>query len=131
MSTESQSWGVAGLGVSGPFSAELLAPCEEGRSWLLELSGPCWSVTLEVEGENAARELHSFVFEHANRETLARHRIGSLHSADFMVVKDSEFADRFWLRCGDGGQSLEITLCGDKSRSFAAALESLIFDLDT
>ena len=78
----------------------------EDGPWLLQLSGARWELFFEIEGEETALELCAFAREHANREVFAEHPIGTFHSAEVLLVKDSEFADRFWLRIRGAGQKL-------------------------
>jgi hypothetical protein len=40
-------------------------------------------------------------------------RVGSLFGAPVLLVKDSEFTDRLWLREKEAGQSVEFVLGGD------------------
>lgn len=130
MSDESSSWGLAGVGVSCPITVELLDPCGDKRPWLLQITASGWHYTFEVEGEEAARALSAFVQEHANREVFAEHLIGTFHSAEVFLVKDLEFADRFWLRIRGDGQMAEVTICGEESTAFRAALSDLVSDLE-
>src|SRR5438105_3633679 len=122
-------WGTVAVGRHSSIEADLLeAVGHEGR-WLLQLSGKGWHFAFGVADANAVRKLSSFVRDHAGREAFAEYRVGSFQAADVFIVKDSEFADRFWLRVRGADQMAEVTIEAEDAVAFGKALEDLVSDL--
>jgi len=46
-----------------------------------------------------------------------------------LLIKDSEFADRFWLRASGSGQGVELVLVGDDLIEFTDAVGQAVKDL--
>jgi hypothetical protein len=129
MSEIAHHWGAAAVGRHGSIEAGLLEPVGHEGPWLLQLSGKDWHFAFGVSGANAVRELSRFVKEHAEREVFAEYRVGSFQAAEVLVVKDSEFADRFWLRVRGVEQMAEVTIQAEDAIAFGKALEDLLSDL--
>jgi hypothetical protein len=129
MSKNANKWGLAALGRHGRIQIHLDEPSTGDRPWHLQIGGKEWQFAFEVAGANAARDLSAFVKQHAGRSVFAEHHLGSFHTADVVVVKDSEFADRFWLRIRGEGQMAEITIQAEDAVAFGKALEDLVSDL--
>jgi hypothetical protein len=128
MSEIAHHWGAAAIGRHGSIEADLLEPVGHEGPWLLELTGKGWHFAFGVAGANAVRELSRFVQEHAEREVFAEYRAGSFQAADVFLVKDSEFADRFWLRIRGADQMAEVTIQAEDAVAFGKALEDLVAD---
>jgi hypothetical protein len=129
MSEIAHHWGAAAIGRHGSIEADLLEPVGHEGPWLLQLSGKGWHFAFGVAGAKAVREFSRFVKEHAEREVFAEYRAGSFQAADVFVVKDSEFADRFWLRIRVADQMAEVTIQAEDAVAFGKALEDLLSDL--
>lgn len=129
MSGNRRSFGLAGNGRSGSIAIALDEPTNDDGPWSLQISGKGWWFRFDVAGSNAAREATIFVREHLNREIFAEHRLGTFQSADVILVKDSEFADRFWLRVRGAGQMAEVTIWDADAPALLDALEQLVSNL--
>ena len=129
MSEIAHQWGAAAVGRHGDIEADLLEPIGHEGPWLLQLSGKDWHFAFGVAGSSSVRELSKFVNEHAEREVFAEFRAGSFQAAEVFIVKDSEFADRFWLRIRDADQMAEVTIQAEDAVAFGKALEDLLSDL--
>jgi len=129
MSEIAHRWGSVAVGRHWSIEADLLEPIGHEGPWLLQLSGKGWHVAFGVADANAVRELSRFVKEHAEREVFAEYRAGSFQAADVFIVKDSEFADRFWLRIRGADHIAEVTIRADDAVAFGEALEDLLSEL--
>src|SRR5258708_31492146 len=108
MSDNAHRWGLAALGCHGSLEFHLDEPLDRDEPWHLQLSGKGWQFIFDVAGANDVRDLSKFVREHANRKIFAQYRVGTFQRADVVMVKDSEFAHRFWLRIRGAGQMAEV-----------------------
>jgi len=129
MSDRDYRWGLAAFGRHGCIEAHLNEPIDHDGPWQLQISGKDWEVIFEVVGPSTARELAAFVMKHADGNEFAEYRVGSFRASDVLVVKDSEFAYRFWLRLRGGIHQVEITIQAKDAVSFGKALKSLVADL--
>jgi hypothetical protein len=129
MSENTNKWGLAGLGRHGSIEILLDEPITGDRPWRLEIGGKDWRFAFDVAGVNAALDLSAFVKQHAGRSVFAEHRIGSFQAGDVFLVKDSEFADRFWLRIRGARQMAEVTIQAEDAVALGGALEDLVSDL--
>jgi hypothetical protein len=129
MSDKGHSWGLAAFGRHGSIEVSLDEPVGHDGSWQLQISGKGWEFIFDLAGPDTARGLSAFVKDHADRKVFAEYRVGSFQTADVVIVKDSEFADRFWLRIRGGGQMAEVTIQDEDAVAFEKALEDLVSDL--
>jgi hypothetical protein len=129
MSEQAHYWGTVAAGRHGSIAADLLEPVGHEGPWLLQLSGKDWHFAFGVAGASTVRELCRFVNEHVEREVFAEYRAGSFQTAEVFIVKDSEFADRFWLRIRGADQMAEVTIQDEDAVAFGKALEDLLSDL--
>jgi hypothetical protein len=104
MNDNAHEWGLAAVGRHGSISIDLDEPIGRDGSWRLQINGNGWEFIFDVAGPSVARAFSAFVTEHANRTIFAEHRVGSFQAAEVVIVKDSEFGDRFWLRIRGAGQ---------------------------
>ena len=65
----------------------------------------------------------------AGREVFAEYRAGSFQAAGVFIVKDSEFADRFWVRIRGADHMAEVTIQAEDAVAFSKALEDLLSEL--
>ena len=129
MSDAEDAWGVEGIGVHGDVSAELLSRVTGADGWLLQLSGPGWQFGITIDAPSAVSTAADFIDSVADQEEFAEHRLGLFQSADVVLVKDSEFADRFWLRARGAGQMIEVAVQGHATVALQRAMRQLAEDL--
>jgi hypothetical protein len=129
MSENKHHWGTAAVGRYGSMEAGLLEPIGNDGPWLLELSGKGWHFAFGVPGASAVQEFSAFVREHAERRAFAERQVGSFEAAGVFIVKDPEFADRFWLRIRGEGQMAEVTIQAEDAVALGKTLEDLVSDL--
>ncbi|MEX1094858.1 MAG: hypothetical protein WED34_02355 [Planctomycetales bacterium] len=70
-----------------------------------------------------------FLGSNAGRTVFAKLLVGSFGTTDVFVIKDDEFADRFFIRAAGGGSLVEFTLVGEVALEFAASLEDAAAEL--
>lgn len=129
MSEMAHRWGSVAVGRHDSIEADLLEPVGQEGPWLLQLSGKGWHVAFGVAGADSVRALSRFVREHAECEVFAEYRAGTFQAGDVFIVKDSELADRFWLRIRGADQMVEIAIQAEDAVAFGKALEDLLSDL--
>ena len=129
MSERSPKWGLAAFGRHGDIEIQLDEPIGRNGPWQLQLSGKGWDFVFDVAGASAVREFSAFVKKQVARTVFAEHRIGSFEAAGVFIVKDSEFADRFWLRIRGAGQMAEVTIQAEDAVALGKALEDVVSDL--
>jgi hypothetical protein len=117
---QADSFGVAALGKAGTFTVEALSQPHGG--WLLSVESPAWCFDFALACPAAVGELAAFLRSHAGRIGFAELAVGSFGGACVRVVKDDEFADRFFLRAAGGGSLVEFILAGPAAQEFAAAV---------
>src|SRR4051794_17169650 len=110
MSDNGDRWGSAACGCHGGIEIDLHEPVAHDGPWHLQISGKGWEFIFDVAGANTARDLSQFVKKHADRKVFSECRVGSFQAAEVVLVKDSEFSDRFWLRIRGEGQMTEVTI---------------------
>ena len=111
---------LAALGKSGGVTVEVLSQAD-GR-WSLAVDAPGWCVEFELTGSTTAGELAAFVRSHTCRTAFAELAVGTLGGMTVRVIKDDEFADRFFLCASGGGSVVEFTLVGGVAGDFIVAL---------
>jgi len=117
---QADSFGLAALGKAGAFTVEVLSRPDGG--WLLSIESPTWCFDFALAGPATVGELAAFFRMHAGRTGFSELVIGSFGGSHVRVVKDDEFADRFFLRAAGGGMLVEFTLVDPAAQEFAAAL---------
>ncbi|HEX4608601.1 MAG TPA: hypothetical protein VH092_10395 [Urbifossiella sp.] len=114
------NFGLAALGRVGAFTLEVLSRPEGG--WALSVESPAWCFEFPLAGPAVVGELDAFFRSYAGRSEFSELVIGSFGVAVVKVVKDDEYADRFYLRAAGDGLLTEFTLVGLMAQEFAAAV---------
>ncbi len=118
--TDIPSFGLAALGKAGAFTVEVLSRPDGG--WLLSVASPDWCFDFALTSPVAVGELAAFFRLHTGQTGFSELVIGSFDGAVVRMVKDDEFADRFFLRAVGVGSLVEFTLAGAAAQEFAAAV---------
>jgi hypothetical protein len=108
------------MGKAGEFTVEVLGRPDVG--WQLSVESSNWCFAFNMDRPCAVAELANFLRSNAGREEFAELTVGSFGGASVRVVKDDEFAERFFLRASDGGLLVEFELIGGIMREFAVAV---------
>ena len=80
--------------------------------------------------DDVARIL-SFLREHTGLLVFSELVVGSFHGAPVRLIKDHEFADRFWIRAFGDGDMVEFVLAADDLNEFTDAVAQAVQDLQT
>lgn len=130
MNKNGHQWGLAAAGRHGRIEIVLDEPVGHLGPWQLELSGGGWQLVLAVDSPGVVQGLSTFVKQHGGRKVFAEFPVGSFEEAVVALVKDSEFADRFWLRVrGGAGTMAEFTFDGEDAVALDRALEEVVLVL--
>jgi hypothetical protein len=129
MTDDIRHWGLAGLGRHGEIAIDLDEPIDHDWPWHLQISGRGWEFVFDVAGPEVARSFLAFMRDHFGRDGFAELRLASFEAANVVIVKDSEFSDRYWLRIRATRGIAEVTIAGDNAISLLNALEDLVSDL--
>lgn len=125
---QADSFGLTALGKAGTFTVEVLYHPNEG--WLLSVESPAWCFEFALAHRGAVGELATFLHSHAGREQFAELVVGSIGGIVVRVVKDDEFADRFFLRAAGVAWLVEFTLVGGAAQEFMAAVADAATEFD-
>ena len=120
--------GLAASGKGGGFTVEVLSRPAGG--WSLSVESPAWCVEFELAAPGTVGELAAFLRSHAGRAGFAELAVGTLGGLTVRVVKDDEFADRFFLRAAGGGLLVEFTLADGIECDFAQAVAEAAAEFD-
>src|SRR3569623_2100245 len=88
----------------------------------LDISAPAWAFRFNVTARQDLDHIVRFLREQMGRLVFSELVAGSFCGARVMLVKDSEFADRFWLRVFGQGLMVECTLVGSQAAELATAI---------
>jgi hypothetical protein len=124
---DANRFSLAALGKVGTFTVEVLRGSD--GSWMLSVESPTWFLDFKLAGPDSIHELAEFFRTQVGRTAFSELAIGSFGSAIVRVIKDDEFADRFYLRVADGGAMAEFPLVGGAAQEFAAAAAEAATDL--
>jgi hypothetical protein len=113
------SFGLTALGTAGAFTVEVLSRPEGG--WSLSVNTAAWCFEFPLIGPAAVGELAQFLRAHASNKRFVELTIGMFNGVAVRVVKDEEFADRFFIRSAGVGSLVEFSLVGQAAREFAEA----------
>ncbi len=128
MNNQETSWGLAGIGRHAGVCVELEEPLDGEGPWQLQLIGSGWNFRLPVSGKEDVLALSAFITAHEGQTMFATYRLGSLGATEAVIVKDSEFKDRFFLRIQGEGMMVGITIQNEEDHSLQKALQSLVRD---
>ena len=62
------------------------------------INARAWSFRFALSSRDDVARRLSFLREHTGRLVFSELVVGSFHSAPVRLIKDDEFADRFWFR---------------------------------
>jgi hypothetical protein len=123
-----ESWGLAAVGRVGRFTVDVDKAISDSERWELTLEGPAWYLRLAIAGPATVARWLGFMKLYAGRTETAEHTVGSFLGSPVLVIKDDEFADRFFLVAG-GSHALRLTLAGTEAEALIGALAQAAADL--
>jgi hypothetical protein len=126
-----QPYGVAATGTAGRFVIEILEIADGTAASLMSIEAGAWSLCFALDDDGNTAQILSFLREHTGRVRFSELVIGSFFDAPMVLIKDSEFPDRFWLRAFADGHLLEFVLAADTLTEFTDALAQVVHDLNS
>jgi len=120
--TPSKRYGVAAIGSAGRFDIEIDEAIDSPSEIQMGIATAEWSFRFNLSARTEVARINSFLKEQAGKTVFSESVIGSFLGAPVFLIKDDEFADRFWLRASAAGQVVDFVLAGDDLAEFTDAL---------
>jgi hypothetical protein len=129
--TPPKHYGLAGVGSAGHFDVEIDEALDDPNDVQMNISTPGWSFRFNVSARSDVPRMLSFLREQTGSLVFSELAIGSFSGGPVLLIKDSEFADRFWLRATGTGQMIEFVLAGRDLADFTEAVTKAVEDLES
>lgn len=123
-----EMWGVVAYGRCGQVELEIIESVDEPKRFVMEICLPAVEVNVVVTDPGVAAALSQFLREHGNRKTCAKMQLGTIGDVPAWIIKDNEFADRFWIRAG-ADWMIDVPIVDPLAGDFARAAEDLAGDI--
>lgn len=118
------------FGCAGQVEISIDKSGTEPTIYEMTISLPSVELRFTIHGPDTALELSRFLSEHANRRAFAKQQIGSLCGMSLELIKDSEFADRFYLRATGSGM-IDVSVVDPLTSDLIQAAIQLAHDITT
>lgn len=117
-------FGLAALGVSGPWEISLDQTTAGPPKWSLDIDGPVADVSFDIASPSVVAEAIEFLTNSGDgrdRLSLAKGKLTPV-----VLVRDDEFRDRFFLAIGPEDRPvIRLTIANDDLRHVVRALQSI------
>ena len=130
MSTTPQKRYAAAVGKTSRFDVEIGAALDDSDIQM-SVSTRSWTFRFALSACDDVARILSFLREHTGRLEFSELVVGSFHDAPVRLIKDDEFADRFWLRAYRDGPMVEFVLAADDLTEFTDAVTQAVQDLQS
>jgi hypothetical protein len=124
-------YGAAGVGCADHVSVEIDEALDDPDDLQMCVSTRAWSFRFSLSSRAHAPQMLAFLRKQNRTVTFSEFVVGSFLGAPVLVVKDDEFADRFWLRAFGSGKSVEFVLAADDLARFIDAVAEAVEDLES
>jgi|SRR6185503_8113274 hypothetical protein len=124
-----KSYGAAAVGCTAQFDVEIDEALDDPNDLQMGINTRQWSFRFCLSARSDVARMLSFLREHTGRVEFAELVVGSFHGARVVLVKDNEFADRFWLRALGACQLAEFVLAAEAVTEFTEAIAQVVQDL--
>ena len=131
MSATPKHYGLAALGKTSRFVLEIDEVLDESNDTQMSIGTRSWTFRFALSARNDVARMLSFLREHTGRLEFSEIVVGSFHDAPVRLVKDDEFADRFWIRAYGDGPMVEFVLAADDLTEFTDAVAQAVQDLQS
>jgi hypothetical protein len=128
-STSPKRYGAAAAGSTARFDVEIDEALDDASDLQISITARDWSFRFALSSRSDVTKALEFLREHTGRCVFSEISIGSFQGVPVLLVKDCEFADRFWLRGAGDGQLVEFTLAGDNLVEFTRVVAQAVQDL--
>jgi len=122
-------YGAAAVGGTSNYDVEVDEVLDDPNDVRMSVHARSWSFRFRLSGRADVSRMLSFLREHTGSFVFSELVVGSFHGAPVWLVKDPEFADRFWLRAHGEGQMVEFTFAADDLAQFTEAVAQAVQDL--
>lgn len=129
--TPPKHYGAAGVGGTSRFDVEIDEALDDARDLQMSIRTRSWTFRFALSGREDVARILSFLREHTGRLEFSEIVVGSFHDAPVRLIKDDEFADRFWFRAYGGGPMVEFVLAADDLTEFTDAVAQAAQDLQS
>ena len=89
-------YGAAGVGSTSRFDVEIDEALDDASDLQMSIRTRSWTFRFALSAREDVAQILSFLLEHTGRLEFSEIVVGSFHGASVVIVKDREFADRFW-----------------------------------
>lgn len=128
-STSSKEYGAAAVGKTSRFDVVIDEGIEDASALQMSISTQNWSFCFALSARDDVARMLSFLREHTGHLVFSEIAVGSFHGAPVRLIKDDEFADRFWLRANRDGAMVEFVLVAEDLIEFTDAVAQAVHDL--
>jgi len=129
--TPSKHYGAAGVGSTSRFDVEINEALDNASDLQMSIRTRSWTFRFALSAREDVARMLSFLREHTGRLEFAEIIVGSFHDAPVRLIKDDEFADRFWLRAFRDGPMVEFVFGADDLTEFTDAVAQTFQDLQS
>jgi hypothetical protein len=126
-----KNYGAAAVGSTSRFDVEIDEALDDSNDTQMSISARGWSFRFALSARDNVTRMLSFLREHTGRLAFSELAVGSFHGAPVRLIKDSEFAGRFWLRAYRDGSMVEFVLAADDVTEFTDAVAQAVQDLQS
>ncbi|SRR6266705_2021379 len=126
-----KNYGVAAVGSTSRFDVVIDEALDDSNDTQMSISARGWSFRFTLSARDAVAQILSFLREHTGRLVFSEVTVGSFNGARVLLIKDDEFADRFWLRVFGACQMVEFVLAAEDLTEFTDAVAQAVQDLQS
>jgi len=124
-------YGATAVGRTSRFGVVIDEAIDDPNCVQMDITARGWSFRFSLSTRDDVSRILSFLREHTGSVVLSELVVGSFSDAPVLLIKDSEFADRFWLRAFRGDQMVEFVLAADDLTEFTDAVAQAVQDLES
>jgi hypothetical protein len=128
MSATPQKRYAAAVGKTSRFDVEIGAALDDSDIQM-SIGTRSWTFRFALSTHDDVVRILTFLRERTGRLEFSEIVVGSFHDAPVRLIKDDEFADRFWFRAYGGGPMVEFVLAADDLVEFTDAVSQAVEDL--
>lgn len=121
--------GLAALGSAGGCVVEIDEVTKDG-TFQMSIAMAAWTFRFALTTRDETARMLAFLREHAGQLVFAEIVVGSFQGAAVRLIKDDEFADRFWLRSYGNGQMVDFVLAAEDLAAFTVSVAAAVSDLE-
>ncbi len=129
--TPPKEYGAAAVGKTSRFDVVIDEALDDASDIQISISTRSWSFRFALSAREDVARMLSFQREYTGRLVFSELAVGSFQGAPVRLIKDNEFADRFWLRAYGDGSMVEFVLAAEDLAEFTDAVAQAVQDLQS